>query len=65
MTKFKVGDRVYNIRRYDRSVKEGFGRIMWIEGTRAKLQWEDNGKDDGVECRDLISEDEAVNEGLT
>jgi hypothetical protein len=27
--------------------------------------WEHNGKDGGVESRDLISEDEAVNEGAS
>ena len=59
MTKSKVGDRVYDIR------QERFGRILWIEGTRAELLWEDNGKEGGVESRDLITEEEAVNEGLT
>ena len=65
MAKFKVGDRVYHLRRGDPIAQEGFGRILWSEGTRAKVLWDHNGKEGGIESRDLISEDEAVNEGLT
>ena len=65
MAEFNVGDRVYQIRRGDRFAQEGFGRILSIQGTRATLLWERNGKDGGVDSRDLITEEEAVNEGLT
>jgi hypothetical protein len=65
MTKFKVGDRVYHVRRGDRFAQEGFGRILWIEGTRAKLLWEHSGKDGGIESGDLITEEEAVSQRLT
>lgn len=64
MTQFKTGDRVYHYRRYDPNARTGFGRILQIEGTRAVLFWEDDEKDGGVECRDLISEEEAAQEGL-
>ena len=64
MTRFKVGDRVYHIRRYNPTTRTGFGRVLEIEGTRATLLWEDNGKRAGVESRDLISQDEAFREGL-
>ena len=64
MTNAKVGDRVYHIRIGDRVAQRGYGKILWIEGTRAKMLWEHNGKDGGVESRDLISEEEAANEGL-
>ena len=65
MAKFKVGDRVYHFRRGDPIAQEGFGRILWVEGTRAKLLWEHNGKEGGVASSDLFTEVEAVNEGLT
>ncbi len=65
MTKFRAGDRVYHIRRGDSIAQEGFGILIEIEGTRAKLLWEHNGKYGGVESRDLIAGDEAVYEGLT
>lgn len=64
MARFKIGDRVYHIRRYDPTAPTGFGRVLEIEGTRAVLLWEDDGKRGGVESRDLISQDEAEREGL-
>ena len=65
MAKFQVGDRVYCFRKNDPIAQEGYGRIQWIDGTRARLLWEHNGKEGGVESRDLFTEDEAINEGLT
>jgi hypothetical protein len=64
MRNFKVGDRVYHIRRGDPHGSTGFGTITWIEGTRATLLWEHNGKTGGVAKGDLISENEATAEGL-
>ena len=64
MAELKVGDRVYHIRRGDPFARTGFGRITWIEGTRATLLWEHNEKTGGVEKRDLISEDEATEQSL-
>ena len=65
MTTLRVGDRVYHIRRGDRFAQRGYGRTLRIEGTRAKLLWESNGKDGEVERSDLSTEDEAISEGLT
>ena len=64
MTEFKVGDRAYHIRSGDCFARKGFGRITWIEGTRASLLWEINGMTSGVAKYDLISEDEAAERGL-
>ena len=41
MVRFKVGDRVYCIRRGDPKAPTGFGRLLEIEGTRAVLLWEE------------------------
>ena len=65
MTNSKVGDRVYHFRRGDFFAGTGYGKITWIEGTRAKLLFEHTGKENGVEKRDLIAEDEASTRGLT
>jgi hypothetical protein len=59
MTNFKEGDRVFHIRSGDRFATKGYGRILWIEGTRASLRWEYSGKEGGVESRDLITEEKA------
>jgi len=59
---FKVGDRVYHIRRGDPIARRGYGRILEIEGTRARLVWQDDNKEGGVESRDLISEQQAEKE---
>ncbi len=64
MGRFKVGDRVYHIRRGDPIVRSGYARILEIEGTRARLAWEDGNSVNGVESRDLISEQEAEEEKL-
>ena len=61
---FKVGERVYHIRRGDPIAQAGFARVLEIGGTRAVLLWEDNSKTGGVESRDLISTDDAEREGL-
>jgi hypothetical protein len=64
MARFKVGDRVYHIRRGDPIARTGFGRVLEIEGARAVLLWEDDNKQGGVESRDLITKDDAEREGL-
>lgn len=64
MERFKPGERVYHIRRGDPIARKGFARILEIGGTRAVLLWEDDNKTGGVESRDLISADDADQEGL-
>jgi hypothetical protein len=64
MSQFNVGDLVGHLRRGSIDAAPRFGQVLEIEGTRAKLLWEDNGKWGGVERYDLISEDEARREGL-
>lgn len=64
MVKFKVGDRVYHIRRGDPIARTGFARILELEGTRAVLLWEDDNKTGGVESNALITVDDAESEGL-
>ncbi|MHB1937344.1 MAG: hypothetical protein ACYCOR_12255 [Acidobacteriaceae bacterium] len=64
MGRFKVGDRVYHIRRGDPIARSGYARILEIEGTRAELAWEDGNSVNKVESRDLISEQEAEEEKL-
>jgi|WetSurMetagenome_2_1015567.scaffolds.fasta_scaffold198566_1 hypothetical protein len=64
MGKFKVQDRVCHRMKNDPNGNVGFGTILEIEGARAKLRWEDNGREDGVEVGDLITEEQAELEGL-
>jgi hypothetical protein len=59
----KTGDRVYHYR-FGHLTTEGFCIILNIEGTRATVRWEHNGKQGGVETRGLISEDKAQELGL-
>lgn len=61
---FKVGERVFHIRRGDHMAQTGFARVLEIGGTRAVMLWEDNNKIGGVESRALISADDAEREGL-
>jgi hypothetical protein len=64
VARFEVGERVFHLREGDNIARRGYGRILKIEGTRAMLAWEAENKEGGVERRDLISEDQAPEEGL-
>jgi hypothetical protein len=63
MEKFEVAERVYHRRKDDAVGYEGFGRILEIGPLKATLLWEDSEKEDVVDVRDLITEEQAGKEG--
>jgi len=53
MADIEIGTRVLHSRSGDIHAKVGYGEVTEIDKTRAKLRWEDSGKVDSVEFRDL------------
>jgi hypothetical protein len=53
MTEIEIGTRVLHKRIGDLHAKVGYGEVTEIDKTKAKLRWEDSGKVDSVEFRDL------------
>ena len=64
MKAFKPGDRAYHLREGDPYSHQGFGTILEIRLTKAKLVWEESQKEDIVDVRDLLTEQIAKAEGL-
>jgi hypothetical protein len=57
MADIEIGTRVLHRRSDDIYAKVGYGKVMEIDKTRAKLRWDDSGKIDLVEFRDLSPAD--------
>jgi hypothetical protein len=53
MSDFKVGDRVYHLRKGDPIATQGYGRLTIVNATNAEIQWEETGKTGFVEIRAL------------
>ena len=60
---FKVGQRVCHRRKDNPLVDERFGTISDLGPINATLLWEDSGRYGVVDARDLITEEQAKEEG--
>ncbi len=61
---FKVGDRVYHLRKGDSLATEGYGAVLEVGTTRLTILWEHNGKRGSVERRDIMTQIEATEAGF-
>ncbi len=64
MNRPNAGDRACHVLRGDPDPSPRWCIITWIEGTLARVIWEDDGKTGGVSSYDLLTEEDAIMEGF-
>jgi hypothetical protein len=65
MAKFNEEDRICHHRKGDPLSFPSYGLLLKYEGTRAVVRFEHSGKENGVESRDLLTEEEAEKAGVS